>query len=162
MTQFALLIGNLIFCIGTFMIFRSVKDRHNSVDLSRHTLCHLVVFESKADFVLVFPIKQVHVKIDRVSIDDVLRQLQKFLKKFGSHAAANRIVPFDFGEALAADQEVTSDHIDITVPTLQVFHVFVLHLSEGERKCGVSHFGLVRDAKRLLDHILLVLKNSHD
>ena len=69
---------------------------------------------------------------------------------------------FDFGESLAAYQEVSTHHVQITVPSLQVMHYFLLFLRKCERKGYVCYALLVGNPEQMLFDLLLLLEDAHD
>lgn len=65
-------------------------------------------------------------------------------------------------EALATNEEVTSNHAQVTVPPLQVMDNSVLLVSESESKRCVSHAFFIRNPEHLFSHQTLILKHSYD
>mmetsp|Transcript_9983 Transcript_9983/g.13581 ORF Transcript_9983/g.13581 Transcript_9983/m.13581 type:complete len:104 (+) Transcript_9983:429-740(+) len=101
------------------------------MNLCGDTFEHFVVFERQADFVLILPFKQLHIKFNLPSIQSILRQLEQLFVQLRPHSATNRVMTLNLGEAAATDQEVPAYHCKLTVPSLQIVHGYILDL----RKC---------------------------
>ena len=132
------------------------------MDLSRDTSWEFVVLQGQTNLVLILRVEQTHIKVDLLSIVHILGKLEEFVEELRAHAAADSIVALNFGESLAADQEVSAHHVHVTVPSLQVMHYFTLLLRECESEGYVCYALLVRDPEHMLFDLLLFLEYSHD
>ena len=111
---------------------------------------------------MILSVKETHIKVDLLAIVDILSKLKKLFEELRAHAAANGIVALDFGESLTANQEVSAHHVQITVPSLQVMHYFMLFLRKSERKGYVCYALLVGNSEQMFLDLLLLLENTHD
>ena len=80
------------------------------MNLCGDALWHLVVLQGQTNLVLVLRVEQVHIKCQRLAIEDVQFEVDERFKDLRAHTAANRVVSLDFREALAAHKEMTTYH----------------------------------------------------